>query len=153
AKSVVTPPGGRYSWADSKGNVHVFWPGITYLSALGQKTVFNAALSMIAGPDRSTLSIMTRAILKKIMPNCNWDVDLWPTTGHESMSKDQYNLWTSVWYLVNAAAKQKRYKVGGKSPLKNLLAPAMGGTGLLVGRRFLDMPEVSEIGNVNLAPG
>lgn len=153
ARSTVTPPKGRYSWVDKKGNVHVFTPGITYLSPLGQKSAYKLALSEIDGPSRSTLSIMTRNILKKLMPKCNWDVDLWKSGLHEHMSKEQYNLWTSVWYLVKAAAKQQKYRVGGKTPAKSLLGPAGGGPGLIVGRGFLDMPEVAQIGKVGLDPG
>lgn len=153
AKAFVTPPNGKRIGVDAYGNVYVFQPGTTRLTPEGQVKVFKSALALLSSPDRSTLSITTRKILKSMMPECNWDVDLWATPGRDSMSKSQYNLWVSAWYLVEAASRQVGYKAGGDYPSKSLMIPYGGGPGLIIGRGFLGLPDVATPGTLALEPG
>lgn len=153
ARAYVTPPNGRWTWSDAKGRVYSFQQGLTRLTPAGQVVAFKAAVLLLANPERSTLSITTRKILRQMMPNCNWDADLQPGFGLSSLSKDEYNLFVSVWYLVQAAARQVRYQVGGPTPWKHLMIPWGGGPGLLIGRGFLGLADVAAPGGLALEPG
>jgi hypothetical protein len=154
ARAYVTPPNGKRISHDVKGNVYVFQPGTTRLTPQGQVAAFRGALALLAKPYRSTNSITTRKVLKQMMPECNWDADLWPAFGRDSFSQLEYNLWTSVWYLVQAAAHQIGYKVGGTNPSRNLMVPKpSGGPGLVIGRGFLELPDVGTPGKMSLEPG
>lgn len=157
AKAVVTPPNGRWTWVDSHGNVRRFSQGITYLKPLYQTVVFKSAVEAFS-KDRQIISLAVRDILKNIMPSCNWDIDIRYTHGSHSeyMTKDQYNLWLSVWHLVTAASRQNYkvpYRIGGRSPRGNLLIPDIHKPGLVVGRGYVNISEPAKPGNFSLAPG
>lgn len=157
ARAVVTPHDGRWTWVDSHGNVHRFSRGITYLKPLYQNVVFKSAIEEFS-KNRQIISLAVRDILKKIMPNCNWDVDIKYTPGSHSeyMTKDQYNLWLSVWHLVTAASRQNYkapYRIGGRNPRGNLIIPDIKKTGLIVGRGYVNISDLAKPGNFSLAIG
>jgi hypothetical protein len=154
AKAFVTPPNGKRIWADAAGQVHVFQPATTRLTPQGQVLAFKMAVAQLSSANRSTNSITTRTVLKQMMPECDWDSDMWPAFGRRSFTKNEHNLWTSVWYLVQAAAKQVGYKVGGATPWSNLMVPMpAGGRGLVIGRGFLELQDVANPGTLNLEAG
>jgi hypothetical protein len=153
ARAVVTPPNGRYTWSDNYGIIHSFEPGYTVLKPEDQIKVFKMAVAMLSSTSRSTQSITTRNILKSILPECNWDVPLFKSFGHEPLPKRQYNMWTSVWYLVKAASKQVGQTIGGQNPSKSLMIPVGNDSGLIIGRGFLGLPDIAVPGTLNLASG
>lgn len=153
ARSYVTPPNGRRIWSDSKGQVHVFQPGTTRLTPQGQVQAFKAAVAIMGSPERSTPGDVTRRVLRLILPECDWDADFYSTFGHKAMSKQERNLWVSVWYLVQAAARQVGYKVGGDKPWRHLMIPVGDRRGLVIGRGYLGMPDIGVPGKMFLEPG
>ncbi len=153
ARTYVTPPYGSHDYIDEKGQLHTHEPQWSTLSKDGQVLAFKEALVQLGIQNRSTLSIATRNVLKALMPECNWDADLWPSFGRPSFSKVDYNLWVSVWYMVNAAARQVNYKFGGSYPAKSIMIPYGGGPGRIIGLGFLNLPDIGVPGNVNLEYG
>ncbi len=158
ARAYVTPPSGKFIWSDSQGNVFMFRQGLTWLTPAGQVEAFKAALHLLTNPDyRSTVGVMTRRVLRLMMPGCDWDRDLWPAFGRVALSKDEYNLFVSVWYLVQAAARHVGLTVGGSSPWKHLMIPwsdelnAFGGPGLVIGRGFMGLQDFAA--GLALEPG
>ncbi len=148
ARSYVTPPDGKFIWSDPNGNVFMFRQGLTWLTPAGQVEAFKAARYLLQNPDqRSTIGVMSRRILQLMMPGCDWDRDLWPAFGKVPLSKDEYNLFVSVWYLIQAAARHVGLTVGGSSPWKHLMIPwsdelnAFGGPGLVIGRGFMGLQD------------
>ncbi len=148
ARSYVTPTNGKFIWSDSQGNVFMFRQGLTWLTPAGQVEAFKAARHLLSSPDyRSTVGVMTRRVLRSMMPGCDWDRDLWPAFGKVPLTKDEYNLLVSVWYLVQAAARHVGVTVGGPEPWKHLMLPwnaetnAYGGPGLVIGRGFMGLQD------------
>ena len=157
ARSYVTPPNGKFIWSDAQGNVYMFRQGLTWLTPAGQVEAFKAARHLLQN-DRSTIGVMTRRILRMMLPGCDWDRDLWSSFGRTPLSKDEYNLFVSVWYLVQAAARHVGFTVGGSAPWKHLMLPwdaelnAFGGPGLVIGRGFMGLQDWTP-GAVTLEPG
>ncbi len=148
ARAYVTPPNGKFIWSDSQGKVYEFKPGMTWLTPAGQVEAFKAARFLLSNPDhRSTIGMVTRQVLRMMMPGCDWNRDLWPAFGRVPLSKDEYNLFVSVWYLVQAAARHVGLTVGGSEPWKHLMKPwsdelnAFGGPGLVIGRGFMGLQD------------
>jgi len=157
AKAVVTPSDGRWTWVDEHGVVRRFSQGITYLKPIYQVAAFKSAVNDFS-VNRQIISLTTRDILKRLMPNCEWDIDIKHTPGvhYQYMNKEQYNLWLSVLHLATAASRQSYkvpYRIGGSSPRGNLLIPDIHRPGLIVGRGYLNMPDLAKPGSFTLEPG
>jgi hypothetical protein len=150
ARAYVTPPGGKFIWTTPQGVVTQFKPGMTSLTPAGQVEAFKAARHLLLSQDyRSTIAVMTRRVLRLMMPECDWDRrDLWPAFGKTPLSADEYNLFVSVWYLVQAAARYVGITaVGGKEPWRHLMLPwdaeinDYGGPGLVIGRGYMGLQD------------
>ena len=115
-----------------------------YLSPMAQIDIFNAAKEQLLGADRSVQGVVARDVLTKLKPECNWKRD--PISDYSEVER---LTWESAWMLVAAAAAQIGFRPGGDNPANKLLL-VTDSDGILIGRQWLDLPEV---GNMELPIG
>lgn len=115
------------------------------LTDFGQLSVFNAAKAQMKGGERSVVGVVTREVLKRLMPGCAWDGDPLAFAeeyipGQQTYGSFESTIWRSAWDLVTAAAAQVGFNMGGSNPAASLLA-VPGAPGAVIGRKYLELPE------------
>lgn len=110
-----------------------------YLTPQAQVEIFQAAKSQFLGSQRSVRGLVTRDILNKLRPECDWNRD--PV---DAYSEVEFLTWQSAWTLSQAAAAQVGFRPGGDDPDHKLLWE-QGTDGVLIGRQWLELPEVGKL--------
>jgi hypothetical protein len=111
-----------------------------YLTPQAQMEIFTEAKQQMLGSNRSVRSLVARDVLQKLRPQCDWRRD--PLS--DDFIEQEYLTWESAWALVAAAAAQVGFRPGGDNPGGKLLWTP-GSEGLLIGRQWLDLPEVGSM--------
>lgn len=107
-----------------------------HLTPTAQVAIYQAAREQMLSSARSVTAVVTREVLSKLIPGCDWARD-----PYSDYSVHEHLVWRSAWTLVGAAAAQVGIEPGGISG--KILRR---GGGMVVSRGWLGLPDPEAVG-------